>query len=285
MGPADATAVARRLLQSAAQLAIHWSGLLDRRLRPRREAFRQGARGPRRARPRAARRRGTRRHRDRAGPPARAGRPVSARPRAVQHLRVLRDGELADVLARTARGATFTYDRELLDRHPHDRVGIATHLPPSASSHESRGANLHPFFANLLPEGARLGALLAAARSAKDDTPLARGDGRRGHRRRHLARGRGSRARARRAGARRRACERGVVPCAVRGEHRVRRAASRADDGARRAGEDLRGVSGLRWGRSRRCVRRARSRRCGGARGCDRKGAPPRRAVRQGGGA
>jgi serine/threonine-protein kinase HipA len=94
---------------------------------------------------------------------------VSAAPRAVRQLRVLRDGELAGMLERTARGATFTYDPEFLDRHPRDRMGIAIHLPPTASSYESRGVNLHPFFANLLPEGARLAALLAAARSAKDD--------------------------------------------------------------------------------------------------------------------
>lgn len=92
-----------------------------------------------------------------------------SRARAVHALDVLRDGELAGRIERTASGAAFTYDAAFLEAHAGDRRGIAVHLPLRREPIEQQGANLHPFFANLLPEGARLAALVAAVRSAKDD--------------------------------------------------------------------------------------------------------------------
>jgi serine/threonine-protein kinase HipA len=91
---------------------------------------------------------------------------VSVAARAIAELRVLRDGQPAGVLRRTRQGASFQYDDAYVARGAR---GLAVHLPLRAEPYEVRGVNLHPFFANLLPEGARLSALIASAKSARDD--------------------------------------------------------------------------------------------------------------------
>ncbi|HEY6881841.1 MAG TPA: HipA domain-containing protein [Polyangiales bacterium] len=74
----------------------------------------------------------------------------------------LRAGELA----RTRHGARFTYAPEYLACAA---SGIAYKLPPRAEPYEVLGANLHPFFANLLPEGVRMHALVGALKTDADD--------------------------------------------------------------------------------------------------------------------
>jgi serine/threonine-protein kinase HipA len=86
---------------------------------------------------------------------------------------VHRGDERAGLLERTARGARFRYDAEYLERHRADpgplRGAIALHLPLQSEPHEVVGTNLHPFFAGLLPEGARYAALLRAVKTSPED--------------------------------------------------------------------------------------------------------------------
>lgn len=88
---------------------------------------------------------------------------------AVEHAHVYRGDALAGRLERTSYGARFAYDEGFLEAHAGDRLGVALHLPPRREPYEIRGTNLHPFFANLLPEGARLTALLGAVKSSRED--------------------------------------------------------------------------------------------------------------------
>ncbi|MBX3129931.1 MAG: HipA domain-containing protein [Polyangiaceae bacterium] len=92
---------------------------------------------------------------------------------AAQSARVLRDGELAGALERTERGAAFRYDAAYLERHRNDTGplagAIALHLPLQSEPHLVTGTNLHPFFAGLLPEGARLEALWRGVKSSAED--------------------------------------------------------------------------------------------------------------------
>ncbi len=74
--------------------------------------------------------------------------------------------ELAGSIRRTAQGATFEYAASFLEGHDEP---IAFHLPLGRNPIETRGVNLHPFFAGLLPEGYRLEALLRRLKSSRDD--------------------------------------------------------------------------------------------------------------------
>lgn len=76
---------------------------------------------------------------------------------------VWRGEQRVGTLARTAEGGTFTYDAGVGDE------GIAFRLPSSARTYETRGTNLHPFFAGLLPEGIRLRALEDRVKTSRDD--------------------------------------------------------------------------------------------------------------------
>lgn len=82
---------------------------------------------------------------------------------------VFRDAESAGILERTARGASFRYSRDFLDRHGEGGHGIAYHLPLRDEPFVVEGSNLHPFFAGLLPEGLRLEALIRHVKTSKDD--------------------------------------------------------------------------------------------------------------------
>jgi serine/threonine-protein kinase HipA len=78
----------------------------------------------------------------------------------------LRAGELV----RTEHGARFQYTSEYLRAHTDDPLaGVAHTMPPRADAYEVFGTNLHPFFANLLPEGLRLRALVRAVKTSEDD--------------------------------------------------------------------------------------------------------------------
>ncbi len=73
-------------------------------------------------------------------------------------------------LSRTAHGARLTYAPEYLaTRAAEEPVAIAFTLPPRAEPYEVFGANLHPFFAGLLPEGLRLRALVRSLKTSEDD--------------------------------------------------------------------------------------------------------------------
>ncbi len=87
---------------------------------------------------------------------------------AVRRASVFRGDQLAGFLERTRSGARFSYDSAFLHANA-GKKGIAVHLPLTPRQIEVNGYNLHPFFANLLPEGARLDALLNAAKAPKDD--------------------------------------------------------------------------------------------------------------------
>ncbi len=89
--------------------------------------------------------------------------------RVAQSADVYRGATLAGRLERTPHGSRFAYDERFLEEHPRDRMGVALHLPPRREPYEVRGTNLHPFFANLLPEGARLAALVHALKTSPDD--------------------------------------------------------------------------------------------------------------------
>ena len=73
---------------------------------------------------------------------------------------------LAGVLERTADGCVFLYDGGYLAG---SGPAVATTLPKRREPFLTRGASLPPFFANLLPEGVRMEALLRGVKSAKDD--------------------------------------------------------------------------------------------------------------------
>lgn len=67
------------------------------------------------------------------------------------------------VIERTHSGAAFSYKED------YTGPPVSTTLPRQNGAVASKGVNLHPFFANLLPEGARLSAVLRAVKTDKDD--------------------------------------------------------------------------------------------------------------------
>lgn len=83
---------------------------------------------------------------------------------------VFRSGRRAGRLSRERDGVTFTYDEEFLAARGAAKTdGVAYALPPRPDPYRQRGANLHPFFAGLLPEGIRLQALQRSLKIAADD--------------------------------------------------------------------------------------------------------------------
>lgn len=87
--------------------------------------------------------------------------------KALDEAEVFKDDERAGRILRTTHGAIFETDAAWREAHPD--LGVAFHLPPDPIRHEVRGANLHPFFAGLLPEGLRLGALVRRIKTSEDD--------------------------------------------------------------------------------------------------------------------
>lgn len=90
-------------------------------------------------------------------------------PRSVERLDVYRNETLVGALRRTPRGAVFEYERAFFEAHRGLSGGLATHLPYARASIETQGVNLHTYFAGLLPEGLRLRALVARAKTSEDD--------------------------------------------------------------------------------------------------------------------
>ncbi len=81
----------------------------------------------------------------------------------IERALVVKNGVNVGTLERTTHGAVFRYDPKW------SGDGIAYSMPPTRSEYAVRGENLHPFFANLLPEGRRLTALVKAVKTSADD--------------------------------------------------------------------------------------------------------------------
>ena len=83
---------------------------------------------------------------------------------------VLRGDTVAGHLRRTSHGAVFEYEPAFLaSEHAAADPGIAYRLPYTTPRVETRGTNVHPFFAGLLPEGVRLRALVRRVKTSEDD--------------------------------------------------------------------------------------------------------------------
>jgi len=91
------------------------------------------------------------------------------RPTDFESATVWREGTLVGTIARTRHGSVFEYAPAFFDAHALLPGGIATHLPYARRTTETRGVNLHPFFAGLLPEGIRLEALVDRVKTSEDD--------------------------------------------------------------------------------------------------------------------
>jgi serine/threonine-protein kinase HipA len=76
-------------------------------------------------------------------------------------------GRLAGRLVREAAGVRFQYDQEYLDDP--DAPAVATTLPRTTEPTITPAGAVPPFFAGLLPEGRRLGALRRAVKTSADD--------------------------------------------------------------------------------------------------------------------
>lgn len=92
------------------------------------------------------------------------------RPVEVEVADVWREGVRVGTISRTRAGSVFEYTEEFYDRHrDQPDGGVAVHLPIQQRRHETHGANLHAYFAGLLPEGLRLRALVASVKTSADD--------------------------------------------------------------------------------------------------------------------
>lgn len=91
---------------------------------------------------------------------------MSRRFGAVQAADVYVGGVLAGTIERGKGGAIFRYAPDYLAG---DGPSVALSLPRRVEPYEAPGESLHAFFANLLPEGTRLSALVRAVKTSKDD--------------------------------------------------------------------------------------------------------------------
>jgi serine/threonine-protein kinase HipA len=90
--------------------------------------------------------------------------------RTIDVVSVFKRGLRAGELTRTEHGARFTYAPDYLAAHGDAmHAGIALRMPLRSAPYEVFGTNLHPFFANLLPEGLRLRALVRGVKTSQDD--------------------------------------------------------------------------------------------------------------------
>src|SRR5262249_24737099 len=86
--------------------------------------------------------------------------------KAVERADVYKRGELAATLTRTREGVVFAYRPEWLDER---RPAVALSLPLTAAPVTRAGGAVPAFFAGLLPEGRRLGALRRDVKTSLDD--------------------------------------------------------------------------------------------------------------------
>lgn len=94
---------------------------------------------------------------------------MTADPRSVERLDVFQNDTKVGVLRRLAKGCSFEFDDDYFAAHQHLRGGIATTLPFSRKVTTVEGDSLPTYFAGLLPEGRRLGALTARLKTSEDD--------------------------------------------------------------------------------------------------------------------
>lgn len=93
-----------------------------------------------------------------------------SRSSAVASAIVWRGDERVGRLDRTNEGGAFEVDAAFLDKpRPSWDRGLAYRLAFEPRRHETRGTNLHTFFAGLLPEGLRLRALEQRVKTSRDD--------------------------------------------------------------------------------------------------------------------
>ncbi len=91
------------------------------------------------------------------------------RPTDISEVPIFCDGTLCGSLKRTPRGSSFTYDLSFLALPNKPARGIAHHLQYTDKPILTAGSRLHTFFEGLLPEGHRLAALTANAKTSPDD--------------------------------------------------------------------------------------------------------------------
>lgn len=91
------------------------------------------------------------------------------RPIDVQVADVWRESTRVGTITRTASGSIFEYTEEAFAAHAAEPGGVALHLPWHRRRTETRGANLHSYFAGLLPEGLRLRVLVSRIKTSADD--------------------------------------------------------------------------------------------------------------------
>lgn len=78
--------------------------------------------------------------------------------------------EVAASLQRTKAGSRLSYLPHYLERFAGDpSAAVSLSLPLQKAPIETRGVNLHPFFAGLLPEGLRMRALVRSLKTSEDD--------------------------------------------------------------------------------------------------------------------
>ncbi len=95
--------------------------------------------------------------------------PKISEPRTTGNLAIYWQEIHAADLVREPDGAALVYRQEFLAREDKPPHGIAQHLPYDRNPILNQGVNLHPFFANLLPEGLRLLAIKDRAGTSLDD--------------------------------------------------------------------------------------------------------------------
>lgn len=82
---------------------------------------------------------------------------------------IVRRGErVVGRLERTDFGARFRYEPDVVAA-PRDELAVCFRMPVREAPYESRGTNVHPFFAGLLPEGLRMRALVRGTKTSEDD--------------------------------------------------------------------------------------------------------------------
>ncbi|USQ75670.1 type II toxin-antitoxin system HipA family toxin [Ornithinimicrobium cryptoxanthini] len=96
----------------------------------------------------------------------RVGAGTPSDPREIQVAHVVKDGQPAATLTRTAGGVEFAYTTAYLDS---GRRAVATTLPLTEEPVRTVAGAVPAFFANLLPEGRRLTALRRAVKTSADD--------------------------------------------------------------------------------------------------------------------
>lgn len=82
--------------------------------------------------------------------------------REVNSVHVLRKDTHIGTLRRTDLGCEFEYDKE-------PQYAVCSQMPTEQMIYRSEGVNLFPYFANLLPEGARIGRVARLQKTSLDD--------------------------------------------------------------------------------------------------------------------